>query len=238
VSHRRIVRLALAHALTAGPAGPPRALRESPEVHQTQAKVYGVMVGLAFTPVLVLLAIRLGFGLGGTLALLLLGAPALGIGTYRAVFALSERAGLAAQTLYAPTGFTTPYARTFSYQEAMAMRGDVAGALASYEALMTELPHDVAVRFAAAALYADKGRDAARAAALYREARLLPAATRANELAATNALIDLYRGPLADEARMLVELRRLAERFAGTPPGELARAAIAAHGERPAGSGS
>ena len=217
-------------AVTAAPSSQPPALkppRGGSEIHRTQAAVYGVIIGGMFLPVLVLLGFRLGLGLAGMLALVLLGAPAIGIFTRVVVSAMADRAGLAAQMLYAPSGSTTPYQRTFSYQEAMAMRGDVAGALASYEALIAEQPGDTAARFAAAALYASKGRNAARAAELYREARLLPAATRATELAATNALIDLYRGPLADEARMLAELRRLAERFAGTPPGELAREHLA-----------
>ena len=140
---------------------------------------------------------------------------------------MSEHAGRAAATLYAPTGHTTPYQRSFSYQQAMVMRGDVFGAIRSYEALITEEPEDVAVHLAAADLFASTPGFAERAATLYREARLLPAATRATELAATNALIDLYRGSLADDGKMRSELRRLADRFAGTPPGELARETLA-----------
>jgi len=213
--------------VTSTPPRPARGPRAGAEVHLTQAFVYGLIAGGYFAPVLLLLTVLLNLSFLGGVLLFVTGELAIvgAVGTVS--YQLAERAGRAAQALYAPSGTTTPYQRSFSYQQAMAMRGDVAGALASFEALIVELADDVPVRLAAAHLYAEKGKDAARAAALYREARLLPSATRATELAATNALIDLYRGPLADEARMLAELRRLAERFAGTPPGELAREELA-----------
>jgi hypothetical protein len=45
-------------------------------------------------------------------------------------------------------------------------------------------------------------------------------------LYASQRLIDLYRGPLADEGRALVELRRLAETFPNSPAAAHAREAI------------
>ena len=214
--------------MTVAPLRPSRPPGEGKEIHETQAAVYAVIVAAIFLPVLFLLGRLLGLGGAATIALLVIGEVAIWYSVSQVVAALAGQAGRAAQTLYAPSGSTTPYQRTFSYQDAMVMRGDVAGALASYEALIVELPADVPVRLAAAAIYAAKGRDPARAAALYREARLLPAATRGTEFAATNALIDLYRGALADEPRLLAELRRLVERFPGTPPAEYAGKMLAA----------
>jgi len=221
--------------LTGAPRRPPRA---GLDPHHTQAIVHGLIVAGYFAPVCIVLGIFLGLSGWAMAALLVLGPAAAGAFAGWMSAAVAERAGRAAQRLYAPTGDTTPYQRTFSYQEAMAMRGDVAGALESYEALITELRDDAAVRMAAAHLYATKGRDPARAAALYREARLVATATRATEFAATNALIDLYRGAPADEGRMLTELRRLAERFAGTPPGEHARAELEARRALRGGEGA
>lgn len=185
-----------------------------------------LIAGGFLLPVFALLAIFLHLTLGQTI-LFVIGGESLSV-TAISWFAirLAERAGDAAKQIYMPSGATTPYLRSFSYQQAMVMRGDVIGAIRSYEALITEEPDDVHVRLAAAELLARTPGFAERAATLYREARALPAATRRNELAATNALIDLYRGALADDGKMRTELRRLADRFAGTPPGDLARDAL------------
>jgi hypothetical protein len=164
---------------------------------------------------------------GMSFVLFVFGGAALA-GAFTSVVAIkvSNRAGQAAASIYNPTGATTPYQRVFSYQKALEMRGDMAGARESYEALIEESPGDAAVRFAAAEFCAGRGKDPSRAAELYREIRLLPGATIQHESAATNALIDLYRGALADEARARSELRRYAEKFGSTPQGELARRAL------------
>jgi len=196
------------------------------EAHQIKAIAFGlytwalVVVALIFTSG--------GMGLGGWplfAAVFLLG-PAIGAAVGALSYFGAEQAGRAASAIYAPTGSSTPHMPTFSVQQALAMRGNVAAALASFEALMAGAPDDPHVKLAAAEMYASAGKDPARAAALYRESRLLPGATRGHEMTATNALIDLYRGPLGDKARMRAELRRLAERFAGTAPGEMARQAL------------
>jgi hypothetical protein len=154
------------------------------------------------------------------------GAALAGVFTSVVAIKVSDRAGHAAASIYNPTGSTTPYQRVFSYQKALEMRGDFAGARESYEALIAESPGDAEVRFAAAEFCAGRGKDPARAAELYREIRQLAGATLQHESAATNALIDLYRGALADEGRARSELRRYAEKFGNTPQGELARRAL------------
>jgi hypothetical protein len=206
----------------------PRPPRGALDGHQIHAIGMGFFVWGLMAVVLLFVGGPLGLSLLQILLVFVFGGGAAGAATAFVAYTLSERAGDAASAIYAPKGDTTPYQRIFSYQDAMAMRGDVAGALASFEALIAELPGDAAVRFAAAELYATRGNDPARAAALYREIRVLPGATARHEFAASNALIDLYRGPLHDEARARSELRRFAERFAGTAPGEMARRALEA----------
>ena len=187
----------------------------------------GIMAGAYFSIVLALLCVLLGLSWWESVLFFVVGEIVVvsGVGTI-AVY-LSERAGDAAGAIYHPRGHTTPYQRTFSYQHAMVMRGDVIGAIRSFEALLTEEPEDVAVHLAAADLLAKTPGFGERAATLYREARLLPVATNATEFVATNALIDLYRGPLADDGKMRAELRRLAERYPGTAPGAFARETLA-----------
>jgi len=197
------------------------------EPHRTKALMMSLIAGGYFAPVLLLLGFKLDLSVGG-MVLLVAGGEVSVVGAVALVSSyLADRAGDAASAIYAPRGDTTPYQRTFSYQHAMVMRGDVLGAIRSFEALVSEQPEDVAVHLAAADLLARTPGFAERAATLYREARLLPAATRTTELVSTNALIDLYCGPLADDGKMRSELRRLADRFAGTPPGELARETLA-----------
>ena len=196
------------------------------EGHQIRAFGLGFYVGGMCLLPFGLLGFKLQLT-GMTYVLFVLGGSAFA-GVFSSVVAIkvSNRAGEAAGAVYNPTGATTPYQRVFSYQKSLEMRGDFAGARESYEALIAESPGDAAVRFAAAEFCAGRGKDPARAAELYREIRLLPGATLQHEAAATNALIDLYRGALADEGRARSELRRYAEKFGATPQGELARRAL------------
>lgn len=157
------------------------------------------------------------FGLGGAVAGAL-------VAWFAWIFANGAGAGFRA--FIQPSGSSTPYAAQYSYEESLAVRGDVAGALAAYERRMAEQPGDADVRRRAAELYAGEGRDAARAAAIFRELRAIPAVAPEHVLYATQRLVDLYRGPLADEGRALVELRRLAETFPRSPAATHAREAI------------
>ncbi|HKG92203.1 MAG TPA: hypothetical protein VKA84_09940, partial [Gemmatimonadaceae bacterium] len=62
---------------------------------------------------------------------------------------------------------------------------------------------------------------------LFREVQSIPGVPAQRDLYASNRLVDLYRGPLGDEGRALVELRRLAERHPKSPEAAYAREAIA-----------
>lgn len=134
--------------------------------------------------------------------------------------------GAVARMIFFPTGSSVPYDEQFSYQQAMAERGDIAGALESYEAVIVERPDAWTPRLRAAELYARGGRDPARAAELFRSVRDLPAAPRRDALFASFRLVDLYDGPLGDPGRALVELRRIVERFPGSTAADHARRAI------------
>jgi hypothetical protein len=125
-----------------------------------------------------------------------------------------------------PSGKTTPYEEQFSYQEAMAARGDVAGALESYEAVIAERPGQVAPRLRAAELYALRGGNPARAAELFREVRDLRGVEARHAVYASSRLVDLYDGPLDEPGRALVELRRIIERHPRAPIAHHAREAL------------
>jgi len=210
-----------------GVSRPPRPPSGGLEGHEIKAIGFGLYAWALTMGVLLFVGGAMGLsGWSMVFAMFVIG-PIIGVFVGGTAYYFAERAGAAAAMIYSPTGSSTPYQESFSVQLAMAMRGNVPAALASFEALMAGTPADPVVRLAAAEMYATRGGDPARAAELYRQARLLAGATRGHEMAATNALIDLYRGPLADPARMRSELRRLAERFAGSPAAEMAKRALA-----------
>ena len=143
----------------------------------------------------------------------------------RGGLAFGNGAGQFIARFIAPSGSTTPYEYTFSYQQALAARGDVAGALESYEAHLRETPENIEAYVQAAELYAKSG-NAARAIELFRALRNVPTVTSARDIYASQRLVDLYRGG-KDEGRALVELRRLVERYPGTDTAARAREALA-----------
>jgi hypothetical protein len=122
----------------------------------------------------------------------------------------------------------SPYQDQFSLEQAMVMRGEVDQALASFEERIAQRASGVDVRVRAAELYAKEGKNPVRAAALLREARTLPGITEGQDIYVTNRLADLLAGPLEEHGRALVELRRLIERYPGTPAASHARSAISA----------
>jgi thioredoxin-like negative regulator of GroEL len=145
-----------------------------------------------------------------------------------AMFVASRFAGGAGQVIariVAPSGSTTPYEHTFSYQQSLAVKGDVAGALESYEAVIAASPHNVEAHVQAAELYATSG-NAVRAIELFRATRAFPAVTATREIYVSNRLIDLYLGAAADDGRVLVELRRLIERYPDSDTARRAREAL------------
>jgi hypothetical protein len=186
-----------------------------------QAIVFGSCMAGAF-----LFLVSLGDASGATMIALdaagILGGAAAG----RTLLAFSDGMGAAFRSFIQPSGGTCPYETDHSYQESLAMRGDVEGALESYGALIAAQPSNVEARVKAAELCARSGRPAD-AARLLVEVRRVPDVSRERDLYATSRLIDLLNGPLGDPGRALVELRRLADQHAGTREAEAARGAIA-----------
>jgi hypothetical protein len=134
--------------------------------------------------------------------------------------------GAGALAVVAPSGNSTPYEDQYSQVESMEARGDVAGALEAYEAIIAEHPAAVSPRMRAAELYAARGARPARAAELFREIRGIPDVPRRDALYACSRLVDLYDGALDDPGRALVELRRIIELYPGTPVATHARDAL------------
>lgn len=139
---------------------------------------------------------------------------------------VADGAGATFLAFLFPSGRSTPAPREYSKLEALAAKGDLDGALAGFEAELRAAPGDSGVRLQAAELYVRAGNPH-RAEALFREVQQLPARTDAHDLRASNRLVDLYLGPLAEPGRALRELRRIADTHAGTVVGDGALEAIA-----------
>lgn len=186
------------------------------------ATIFVIVLGLS------LLVLDRLYGIHGPRALVIAFAAAsvLTVATGRFILGLAAVAGAIASKAVMPSGRSTPYEEQFSYQESRAARGDTAGALESYEAVIDQRPDAVLPRLRAAELYAKNDRDPHRAAELFRSVRDLPSASTRDALYAANRLVDLYDGALGDPGRALVELRRLADQHPGTRAAEQALRAI------------
>lgn len=129
-----------------------------------------------------------------------------------AVQSLTQRGALA---VLEPGGRGREQA-VYSHAEALAVRGNVAAASKVFDEVRAQHGEKALLLRAEAEIQLRADGDAQRARELLMRLRRAADATRADELYATHRLVDLYLGPLADEARAMAELRRIAERFPGT----------------------
>lgn len=118
------------------------------------------------------------------------------------------------------------YEHTFSYEDSLLARGNYAEAIAAYERHVVQGTGGATVMLRAADLHVKHGNDPKRASELYRAAQNVPAVSPADHLYATNRLIDLYTGPLANPDAAISELRRLIATYPSSPAAGHARAAL------------
>lgn len=192
-----------------------------------RAMGYGASGFLGLLLLFALLAKKTGFSPLVALPLALAGTAMIvvcGLGVARLI-------GAGFSVFIAPSGNSTPSEPDFSYQQALAARGDVPDALESYEALIAEMPlgavGGIDVRIRAAELYAREGGNPRRAAQLLREVQRGTETPANQDVYVSYRLMDLLAGPLGEPGRVLVELRRLVERYPETDVGARARAALA-----------
>jgi hypothetical protein len=107
-----------------------------------------------------------------------------------------------------------------SRAESLAAVGMFDDASAEFEASRARRGESIASLRAEAEIHASAAGDPKRAEELYLRIRRSPLATRNDELYASHRLIDLYLGLLDDPGRVMVELRRMAERFPDTIDGQ------------------
>lgn len=194
------------------------------------AIIRSAVAGLTFSPLGAVVGAVAGYKLGATgkeLVLIVIGGAILGALTVNFLMrAIPNLGGAAMQATLMPTGNTTPYETDFSYEMALAMRGDVKTALQSFEEKIAAAPTDAAVRLKAAEMYLS-AENPERAKDLFREVQRIPTVERRDDVIASYRLIDLYRGKLADPAKALPEFRRLIERYPDSQIETQAREALA-----------
>ena len=137
---------------------------------------------------------------------------------------ISHGAGRTFSEFIQPSGAGS-YERQYSHEDALVMRGDVEGALASYERIILEAPNDAQPRIRAAELYAKSGLRE-RAELLYRAAQRLPRVAPRDDIYASNRLVDLYLAWPGHETKGLRELRRLVDTYPETDVADRARAGL------------
>lgn len=145
----------------------------------------------------------LGGVLGFAVGMLLLGVGRISV---------SHLVARATAAFLLPSGRSTPGAEEFSRERTLIAGGSVDEALRAMELRREAEPGNVALVFLLAETYAREGAKPRRAEPLFRAARQLDGISPEQDLYATNRLVDLYLGPLADRRKAARELRRILRR--------------------------
>jgi len=201
--------------------------REGPDAGlMIQVNTRAVMVGGISLPIVAAFAYKLA--LRGWVAIAFIVVVPIVIGLLVKAIMSRILAGSEAVVLTAleGSGHSTPYTEQYSYQQTLVMQGRLNEALESYEAIIAEPDSTLDVRIRAAELYVREAKNHARGAELLQEVIRHPACTAGEEIYAANRLADLLSNHLGEPGKALVQLRRLADRYSGTPTGDRAREAI------------
>jgi len=168
------------------------------------------------------LAARAGVAGAGIVLAVLVGAILGAAGTALFVLSVSRGAGAAFGSFIQPSGNRTPYERQFSYEDSLVMRGDVAGALASYDRIIAESPDEAQPRLRAAEVCLGSKLNE-KAESLFRGVQRLPRVSAKDDVYASHRLVDLYRTWPGNETKGLRELRRLIDTYPNTDVATRAR---------------
>jgi hypothetical protein len=163
---------------------------------------------LPHTPLVIPVAILVGFLVGKAIG-----------------FVALESSSRTAQAINMPVAAGT-YTFTHSHIDAMEAKGDTAGAARAWDAVALEHPGDPWPLIRAGEIYMRSLGAAEQALGRFLRARDLPGIKPEQQRYASQKVIDVYLGPLHDEGRAMVELRRLIERHPGTREAEGARLAL------------
>jgi hypothetical protein len=162
--------------------------------------LFGLRVGIGFVP---------GALVGGVIVPLVV----------RVVLRVGERVTTG---FLNPSGDSTAYRPQYSHAEALAMQGDVAGAIKAYEQVVSEHPSDPEPCVRLARIHRDQREDFGAAAVWFARARDGAGRQSGQRMLLTQELIELYVGKLREPRKAIPELALLASEFADTPAGRAA----------------
>jgi hypothetical protein len=188
-------------------------------------RLYRFRAGLYAIPGGVVLSMGLGWKLGPVAGLigLILG----WVIAYFLIVGLMEGAARATQTVYAPSGDSTPVRREYSGPQALRAAGDYAEAVEAYAVFVAEHPLEPEPYLQIARILRNDLHAYADAARWLRRARLDARLTLGQDLLVAQELIELYQHKLDEPERALPELARIADLVPGTPQAEAARRELA-----------
>lgn len=150
-----------------------------------------------------------------------------GTGIYVVAMWAVGRSQTMAQTIYNPSGGSTPYRPQYSYAASLVVRGRYAEAAAAYELHAIENPAEPEPYLHLARLYRDKLNQFEDALAWFRRVRTDATLGPGQELYVIQEIIDLYTQKLKTPRKAIPELTLVCQRFAGTPAARAAEQQLA-----------
>ena len=200
--------------------------REGPDAAlRIRVATYGLMAGGVSLPIVAAFAFKLNIRGLPFIAFLIVVPLVIGVLVRTMMWRIMNGSEAVVRVML-EGGSSTPYTEQYSYQQTLVMQGRLNEALESYEAIIAEPNSAPDVRIRAAELYVREAKNHTRAAELLQEVIRHPRCTSGEEVYAANRLADLFSNHLGEPGKALVQLRRLADRYAGTPAGDRAREAI------------
>lgn len=137
------------------------------------------------------------------------------------------RAHALAETVYNPSGASTPYKPQYSYAASLVVRGRYAEAAAAYELHAIENPAEPEPYLQLARLYRDKLQQYEDALAWFRRVRTDATLGPGQELYVIQEIIDLYTQQLKTPRKAIPELTLVCQRFPATPAARAAEKQLA-----------
>ncbi len=153
----------------------------------------------------------------------LIGAAIGAVATYGSIRVLMRAAGSAMQTVYAPSGASTPIKRDYSLAQSLVARGRYGAAVAAYQSHAVEFPDDPVPPLQLARLLGGRLQRHEEAAGWLRHARTHCTLTAGQELMVAQELVRIYVDELQAPRRAMPELSRIVAGFPDLPAAETAR---------------
>jgi tetratricopeptide (TPR) repeat protein len=199
-------------------AGRPKDTISAERLYKLRAGLYAIAGG-------VVMGMVLGWRFGTVIGMI--GIPLGWTIAYVLILGLLEGAARTAQTVYAPSGASTPARREYSRAQALRAAGEYPEAVAAYEAFATEFPEEPEPYLQIAWILRDDLAAYGDAARWLRRARSEARLTLGQQLMVAQELIELYRHKLDEPQRAMPELARIADLVPGTPQATSAKLELA-----------